>query len=109
MLFLIVNKFDGAVAMRRRTPEQLVTDVGHRIRELREGLGLTQQVLSEQLKMSPQYYRRVESGQVNVSVQTLATFAKALKVDPGALLDRPGRRVRPKRGRPKKKLVGPSD
>jgi transcriptional regulator with XRE-family HTH domain len=89
--------------MKRRTPQQVVADVGHRIRELRDGLGLTQQAIAEQLGMSIQYFRRVETGRVNVSVYALAEFARALGVEPGGLLERPARRVRPKRGRPKKR------
>ena len=87
--------------MRRRSADQLVADVGYRIRELRIELELTQEALAEKLELSQQYLRRVESGGVSISIRALAKFAKALKVEPAELLQRPKRRVKRKPGRPR--------
>jgi transcriptional regulator with XRE-family HTH domain len=85
-----------------RTPAQVATDVTLRIRELRRLANLTQQALAERLDITVQYLRRVESGGVNLSIQSLARFARALGVEPTALLVLPRDRSRSKRGRPAK-------
>lgn len=68
--------------------------------ELRQRAGDTQAALAEKLDMTVQYLRRVESGRVNLSVESLVRFARALGVEPCALLDAPADRSKPKRGRP---------
>ena len=64
-------------------------DVGRRIRELRAGLGLTQQALADRIGVTVQYAQRVEGGSVNLTLASLLKFADALECDPRSLLDPP--------------------
>ncbi len=88
--------------MKQRTPVQVAADVGLRVRELRRAAGLTQQALADGLKMTVQYLRRIESSRVNLSVESLVRVARALGVEPAALLEPPADRAKPKRGRPQR-------
>jgi transcriptional regulator with XRE-family HTH domain len=86
--------------MKQRTPAQVAADAGLRVRELRRASGRTQEHLANSLELSVQYLRRVESGRVNLSIVSLVRFARALDVEPSALLAPPDDRTKPKRGRP---------
>jgi transcriptional regulator with XRE-family HTH domain len=70
-------------------------------REAREDLGLTQQDLADRSKLSRRYVQKIESGTVNVTVETIARLAQALKVEPADLVQRARLRKR-KVGRPRK-------
>jgi transcriptional regulator with XRE-family HTH domain len=83
-----------------------VRDVGRRIAELRQDAGLTQQEFAERLEMSGQYLRRVEAGEVNLSVRSLVKFAQAIRVEVEELFALPRDRKRPGRGRPPKPTAG---
>jgi transcriptional regulator with XRE-family HTH domain len=61
--------------------------VGRRIREARDGRGLTQEVLADKVGISRGYLARIETGRHEPSLTMLAKLAKALGVKPGALLD----------------------
>lgn len=71
-------------------------------RRQREGLGLTQEVLSKLVGCSPRYYREIEAGKVNLTLATLGLIANALEVEAHELL-RPAHLVRRRAGRPAKK------
>lgn len=77
-------------------------DVGRRIAELREGAGLTQQQFAERLEMSGQYLRRVEAGEINLSIRSLVKFAQAVRVEVESLFVPPENWRRRGRGRPPK-------
>lgn len=55
-------------------------DIAQKIREAREGGGLTQQKLAEKLGISQQIISRIESGRQNVSVKTLSRICDNLGV-----------------------------
>ncbi len=79
--------------------EQLIVDVGRRIAELRAARSLTQAELAEGAGVSVKYVQRVEAGQENLTIRTLAKFAELLEVRVVELFSPPAsRRVR--RGRP---------
>jgi transcriptional regulator with XRE-family HTH domain len=61
--------------------------VGKRIRELRKARGLTQEGVAESAGINPKYFGSIERGEVNLSLSTLDRIAKALHVQPAALLD----------------------
>jgi len=61
--------------------------VGRRIRELRKARGLTQEGVAEAASINPKYFGAIERGEVNLSLSTLDRIAKALNVQPAALLE----------------------
>lgn len=85
-----------------RNPDDLVRDVGRRIAELREERDLTQQALADAMDISPQYLRRVEAGQVNMTIRSLAKFGAGLSVPVSDLFVAPSRRRARPPGRPKR-------
>lgn len=86
--------------MAKRTADRTVRDVGRRLAELREDAGLTQQQAAERIGMSSQYLRRVEAGEINLSIRSLVKFAHVFKTDIEALFQVPKSRQRRGRGRP---------
>ena len=54
--------------------------VGQKIRAYRKQAGLSQEKLAERASLSYKYLGEVERGYVNVSLDSLARIAKALKV-----------------------------
>jgi len=80
--------------------EHILDWFGANVRTLRETQNLTQQELAETLRVDPRYVRRVESGEVNVGLITVAKFANALGVEPARLIEQAALQRR-KAGRPK--------
>jgi transcriptional regulator with XRE-family HTH domain len=60
-------------------------DLGLRIRELRHGLGWTQEKLAEVSSLHWTYIGQIERGERNVSLRNLTRVARALDVDLGDL------------------------
>ncbi|RFO97470.1 transcriptional regulator [Rhodoferax lacus] len=60
--------------------------VGEKIRALRKGAGLSQEVLAQRCGIFRTYLSRIESGAANPSLVVLVTLANALDVEPHALL-----------------------
>ncbi len=60
--------------------------VGEKVRALRKGSGLSQEVLAERCGIFRTYLSRIESGAANPSLVVLVTLANALEVEPHALL-----------------------
>lgn len=75
---------------------------GANARRFRERLGLTQEATADAVRVSPRYYRDIELGLVNLTLETLARVADALGVPAHQLL-RPARPLKRKPGRPKKR------
>jgi XRE family aerobic/anaerobic benzoate catabolism transcriptional regulator len=65
----------------------LVGEVGHRVRTLREARGLTQRQLADRSGVSPRYLAQLEAGDANISVERLADVCRALGSNPAAMLD----------------------
>jgi transcriptional regulator with XRE-family HTH domain len=82
--------------------QQLMLQLGGNLQRLRLKRGLTQEHLAELTGLDLSYAQRVERGEINLTVGSLAVFADALGVEPGALL-RAGKPPVIKRGRPKTK------
>lgn len=61
--------------------KELRRRLGLRIREVRRARGLTQEELAERVGISPRYLSRVEVGQQNPSIQTVAQLATALDIE----------------------------
>lgn len=88
--------------MRPRTAEQLRSDVGRRIAELRVAAGHTQAVVAERLGVSDQWLRHIEGGRANLTLASLARIARVLAVDAAELLRPPATRNPRRPGRPRR-------
>lgn len=69
----------------RRSPDQVVSQLGRRIEAIRRARGLTQVEAANALGMDPKNWQRMVSGQ-NVTVYTLARVAIVLDVEAAELL-----------------------
>ena len=83
---------------------ELMLQLGGNVQRQRVKRGWTQEQLAEFIGLDLSYTQRVERGEINLTLGSLANFADALGVQPGALL-RAGRPPVIKRGRPKAKRV----
>lgn len=61
--------------------------VGKKIRLYRKARKLTQEELGEQLQIAQTYLGRIERGEVNITIETLAKIADALRVKPSQLIE----------------------
>ena len=61
--------------------------LGARIRELRKGLKMSQEQLSELVDVDPRYISRIELGKCFPSMETLENIARALQVAMRELFD----------------------
>lgn len=60
---------------------ELNTVVGNRLREIRKGLGFTQEQFAEQLDYSTNYYGQVERGEHGISLQKLKLLYEKFDID----------------------------
>ena len=82
-------------------PARLVRNVGERLGELRREREMTQQEVADRLQVTLRYVQKVEAGEANLTLRSLAEFANALRSPIEALFTTPEpRRRRP--GRPGK-------
>ncbi len=77
-------------------------DLGRRIAELRVARGMTQAQLAERAEVTNKYIQRVEAGQENLTVKSLARFADLLSLNIAGLFEPPTSREK-KVGRPRQK------
>ena len=84
-------------------PDHLIREVGRRVLELRRAASMTQQGFAEAMQASVQYVSRIERGQENLTLHTLARIANVLGVRVLDLLQPPADTVAEvRRGRPRK-------
>jgi transcriptional regulator with XRE-family HTH domain len=67
-------------------PESVVRKVGHRIRELRQKKGWSQEKLAEEANLHRTYIGQVERGEKSIGVENLVRLSRALGVAAAALL-----------------------
>jgi DNA-binding XRE family transcriptional regulator len=60
---------------------------GHKIKSYREKLGVCQEFIANELKVSQATFSRIESGKVKAKHRHLHVLAKIFQVGPGDLLD----------------------
>ena len=61
------------------------------IRRLRQSRSLSQDELSSRAGLAVRHLQKLEAGEINATLRTLAALAGALHVDPEILLQEPGR------------------
>jgi transcriptional regulator with XRE-family HTH domain len=76
--------------------EQLIKGFGDRIRHLRESRNISQEAFAEAAGMDRAGYGRIERGQVDVRLSTIARIAEALELPMADLLEQPERSRRKK-------------
>lgn len=64
-----------------------MADLGGNLRRTRKQLGLTQEQVAERSGVHATEVSRIEGGKRDPKVSTLERLARALKVEPGRLLD----------------------
>ena len=74
------------------TTDELLEQLGRKVRALRAGRGMTRKMLAADSAVSERYLAQLEQGQGNISINLLQRVAKALRTDAGELLA-PGRPV----------------
>jgi transcriptional regulator with XRE-family HTH domain len=67
--------------------DQLLAQVGKRIRSFREGQGVSQEALAEKSGLHRTYIGGVERGLRNPSLKSLGRIAKALGLEVGQLFE----------------------
>jgi transcriptional regulator with XRE-family HTH domain len=67
-------------------PDVLLRKLGLRVLRRRQELGLTQQQLADRLNMASTNIGRIEHGEQNLTVRTLAKLADALELTMAELL-----------------------
>lgn len=72
-----------------RSPDDLVVRVARRIAAVRLTKGLTQEALARTMGIATKGLQRMESGGQNLTLRTIAELARALDVEPDALLSPP--------------------
>jgi len=95
----MVKPMPAPASLRAR---ELMLQLGGNVQRLRLKRGWTQEYLAELAGLDLSYTQRVERGEINLTLSSLANFADALGVQPG-LLVRAGKPPVIKRGRPKTK------
>lgn len=83
----------------KESPARVIADIGLRLREIRDGLGLTQQEMAAQLRCSVKHLQRLEAGR-NMHIDTLVALAIKLNVSTRSLFDPPKSRAKRNPGRP---------
>jgi hypothetical protein len=71
------------------TEETLRKRVRVNVRRLRQAAGLTLKVAAERAELHWRHWQKLEAGEVNLTLMTLARVAWALRVEPAVLLDEP--------------------
>ena len=65
--------------------DELLTSVGSRIRQAREGLGLSQEALAARARLNTSYLSQIERGRKAPSLEVLSRLAEAVHLSLGEL------------------------
>lgn len=71
---------------------KFLRELGRRIRERRESLGLTQEELGRKCSLHRTFIGSVERGERNVSILNLRVIARALRISLAELFEKPAYR-----------------
>lgn len=82
-----VPRRDDRHVSRRAQNDELLVQIGARLRQLRSSAGLTQVRLAELVGLQPNSISLMESGSVAPTLTTLANLARGLGVRPMDMLD----------------------
>lgn len=65
----------------------LLNKIGSRLKELREGKGLTLEALSHEVELEISQLHRIEKGKLNASISTLSQICKGLGISLSKFLE----------------------
>ena len=85
----------------------ILTMLGRRVAELRQGRGWTQEIFAERAVWSVKYVQRIEGWRANLSVRSLTSVAAYLSVNVGDLFAQPALKSTTRGRPPKHKLPNP--
>ena len=66
--------------MTKINPSKIRKELGARLRQAREKIGLTQQQVADAADIDVSYYAQIERGEVNPSFDVLHNIAQTLKI-----------------------------
>lgn len=72
--------------MDKPSPDPCCVAFGRRLRRLRQERGLSQEQLAHIAQLDRTYVSSCEAGRRNATIKTITRLAKALEVDPAALV-----------------------
>jgi transcriptional regulator with XRE-family HTH domain len=61
--------------------------IGKKLHEVRKKRGFTQEELADRANLNPNYYGGIERGEINVTIDTLASITEALQVELADVFD----------------------
>lgn len=67
--------------------DDILLQLGAKVRTLRERRGMSQAELARSMKLSRYTIHRIERGEQNITILTLALVAKSLEVGPATFVD----------------------
>ena len=70
-----------------RHDQDFLRDIGFRIREKRQAMGLSQEDLGEKADLHRTYIGAIERGERNISILNLRQIAKSLRIPIAQLMD----------------------
>lgn len=73
--------------IRTHSDEEILKQVGERLRQYRQARKLTQEELAAKAGFSRSYYTEIETGKRNISLLNLYKLAKCLNISLSELLD----------------------
>ena len=79
----------------RQLRSRLLRSVGGSIRHLRHERGLTQEDLAGRAGLAVRHLQKIEAGEVNMTLYTVARLASVLDVAPAAFFEKASTRRRP--------------
>ena len=89
--------------MRRPAVEQLQQTLATNLRRLRESRGLTQEQTAEAIGIAWRHLQKLEAGEVNVTIRTLARICDGLGVDVPTLFTSSAPTTRARRSAPRRR------
>lgn len=89
VLWIIAHGADGVglVPRTKQAPSEATVEFGRRVREHREGQGLSQEDLAERCGVHWTFLGQVERGQRSIRLDNILKVAAGLGVEPGELLN----------------------
>jgi len=67
--------------------EEILTNIGKKFKECRKKLGLSLRKLDADIGIDHSYIAKIERGEENLTIDTIAVFLKKYKLQPNELFD----------------------
>ena len=87
-----------------KATRRALVNFGLRVLEERDACGLTQEELSEKIRISARQLQRIEAGRSDTSLTTVFALSRVFRVAASTLLEAPARSTKRRTGRPKSRF-----